>query len=93
MIRFTTSVRTVDLLQTSAVLFLRELRHGILTWIGPTSRVIVATKNSDLPEVNEIIRDMIPGPYRTFLSAEKVENEDQNALRYPVELWNTFTAR
>ncbi|CDF40520.1 ATP dependant DNA helicase [Chondrus crispus] len=50
------------------------------------------SKNSALPEINEIVGDMILGAYCTFLSADKVENEDRNALRYPVELLNTPTA-
>ena len=56
-------------------------------------RVILTTKNRPLEQVNEVGGNMIPGPYRTYLSADKVENEDTNALIYPTELLNTLTAR
>ena len=36
---------------------------------------------------------MIPGPYRTYLSADKVQNEDTNAVMYPTEMLNTLKAR
>ena len=35
---------------------------------------------------------MIPGPYRTSLSAEKVENGNTNALTYPTDMLNTLMA-
>lgn len=57
-----------------------------------TSRVILSNKNSRLIELNNCIGDMILGQYRTYLSADKVENEDRNALTYPVELINTLIA-
>ncbi|CDF37506.1 partial DNA helicase [Chondrus crispus] len=57
-----------------------------------TKRVILTTKNTPLEQVNEVIRNMISGPYRTYLSADKVESEDANALIYPTEILNTLTA-
>ncbi|CDF37706.1 ATP dependant DNA helicase PIF1 [Chondrus crispus] len=70
--------------------------HGIRdnhvdpTWL--TNRVILTTKNRPLEQVNEVIRNMMQGPYRTYLSADKVESEDTNALIYPTEMLNTLTA-
>ena len=64
--------------------------HANPAWL--TQRVILTTKKRPLEEVNEVVDDMIPGPYRTYLSADKVENEDTNALIYPTELLNTLTA-
>ncbi|CDF36294.1 unnamed protein product [Chondrus crispus] len=64
--------------------------HADPAWL--TKRVILTTKNRPLQEVNEVIGNMIPGSYRTYLSAEKVENEDTNALIYPTEMLNTLTA-
>ncbi|CDF38382.1 ATP dependant DNA Helicase PIF1 [Chondrus crispus] len=57
-----------------------------------TKRVILTTKNRPLEQVNEVIDNMISGPYRTYLCADKVENENTNALIYPTELLNTLTA-
>jgi len=57
-----------------------------------TGRAVLTTKNVNLDPINTIVGAMLPGNYRTYLSADKVENEDQNALRYPVELLNTLTA-
>ncbi|CDF33021.1 unnamed protein product [Chondrus crispus] len=64
--------------------------HADPAWL--TKRVILTTKNRPLEEVNEVIGNMIPGSYRTYLSADKVENEDTNALIYPTEMLNTLTA-
>ncbi|CDF77532.1 partial DNA helicase [Chondrus crispus] len=64
--------------------------HADPAWL--TKHVILTTKNRPLEEVNEVIGNMIPGPYRTYLSAEKVENENTNALIYPTEMLNTLTA-
>ena len=64
--------------------------HADPTWL--TKRVILTKKNRPLEQVNEIVGNMILGPYRTYLSAGKVENEDTNALMYPMELLNTLTA-
>ncbi|CDF39734.1 unnamed protein product [Chondrus crispus] len=57
-----------------------------------TKRVILTTKNRPLEKVNEVIGNMIPAPYRTYLNADKVENENTNALIYPTEMLNTLTA-
>ncbi|CDF77379.1 unnamed protein product [Chondrus crispus] len=57
-----------------------------------TKRDILTTKNRPLEEVKEVIGNMIPGPCRTYLSADEVENEDTNALIYPTEMLNTLTA-
>ncbi|CDF39898.1 ATP dependant DNA helicase PIF1 [Chondrus crispus] len=64
--------------------------HADPTWL--TKRVILTTKNRPLEQVNEVIGNMMPGPYRTYLSADKVESEDTNALIYPTEMFNTLTA-
>ncbi|CDF39890.1 ATP dependant DNA helicase [Chondrus crispus] len=64
--------------------------HADPTWL--TKRVILTTKNRPLEQVNEVIGNMMPGPYRTYLSADKVESEDTNALIYPTEMLNTLTA-
>ncbi|CDF36420.1 ATP dependant DNA helicase [Chondrus crispus] len=64
--------------------------HADPAWL--TKRVILTTKNRPLEEVNEVIGNMILGSYRTYLSADKVENEDTNALIYPTEMLNTLTA-
>ncbi|CDF36818.1 partial DNA helicase [Chondrus crispus] len=64
--------------------------HTDPAWL--TKRVILTTKNRPLEEVNEVIGNMIPGPCRTYLSADKVESEDTNALFYPTEMLNTLTA-
>ncbi|CDF38756.1 unnamed protein product [Chondrus crispus] len=64
--------------------------HADPAWL--TKRVILTTKNRPLEEVNEVIGNMIPGSYRTYLSADKVDNEDTNALIYPTEMLNTLTA-
>ncbi|CDF35670.1 partial DNA helicase [Chondrus crispus] len=64
--------------------------HADPAWL--TKRVILTTKNRPLDEVNEVIGNMIPGPCRTYLIADKVENEDTNALIYPTEMLNTLTA-
>ncbi|CDF77418.1 ATP dependant DNA helicase [Chondrus crispus] len=64
--------------------------HADPTWL--TKRVILTTKNRLLEQVNEVIGNMMPGPYRTYLSADKVESKDTNALIYPTEMLNTLTA-
>ena len=64
--------------------------HGDPAWLP--KRVILATKNRPLEKVNEVVGKMTPGRYRTYLRAEKVENEDTNALIYLMELPNTLTA-
>ncbi|CDF33944.1 ATP dependant DNA helicase PIF1 [Chondrus crispus] len=64
--------------------------HADPTWL--TNRVILTTNNRPLEQVNEVISNMIPGPYRTYLSPDKVESEDTNALIYPTEMLNTLTA-
>ncbi|CDF38639.1 unnamed protein product [Chondrus crispus] len=64
--------------------------HADPAWL--TKRVILTPKNRPLEEVNEVIGNMIPGSYRTYLSADKVENEDTNAPIYPTEMLNTLTA-
>ncbi|CDF40970.1 ATP dependant DNA helicase PIF1 [Chondrus crispus] len=64
--------------------------HADPAWL--TKRVILTTKNRPLEEVNEVIGNMILGSYRTYLSADKVDNEDTNALIYPTEMLNTLTA-
>ena len=63
--------------------------HADPPWL--TKRVIFTTKNRPLEQVNEIVGNMIPGPYRTYLSADKVASEDTNALIYPTEFLNTLT--
>ena len=57
-----------------------------------TKRVILTTKNRPLEQVNEVVGNKIPRPYRTYLSADKVENEDTNALIYFTKLLNSFMA-
>ncbi|CDF39089.1 ATP dependant DNA helicase [Chondrus crispus] len=64
--------------------------HADPAWL--TKRVILTTKNKPLEEVNEVIGNVISGPYRTYLSANKVENENTNALIYPTEMLTTLTA-
>ncbi|CDF35745.1 ATP dependant DNA Helicase Pif1 [Chondrus crispus] len=64
--------------------------HADPTWL--TKRGILTTTNRPLEQVNKVIGNMMPGPYRTYLSAEKVESEDTNALIYPTEILNTLTA-
>lgn len=36
---------------------------------------------------------MISGPTREFLDAYKTENDDRNALRYPIDLLNSLEGR
>lgn len=57
-----------------------------------TSRVVLTTKNSTLSVNNDYIVDLIPKPYRAFLSADLVPDELRAASRYPVELFIALTA-
>lgn len=65
-------------------------KYSDIAWL--TSRVILTTKNNHLASINNYVGNMIPGRYRTYLSADKVENQDAHALRYPVEMLNLLTA-
>ncbi len=53
----------------------------------------MSTKNYRLIEINAIVGSRFPGSYITILSADTVEDEDQNGLRYPVELLNILIGR
>ncbi len=58
-------------------------------WV--TLGAIFSTKNSRLIDINAKVWSRFPGSYKTFLSADTVEREDQNGLRYPVEILNSLT--
>ncbi len=60
-----------------------ESNQSDLGWL--ISRTILSTKNSGLIRINAKV-----GSYKTFLSSHTVEVEDQNELRYPVELLNSL---
>lgn len=51
------------------------------------------TKNRELEELNMIVGKHIPGEMRTYTSADTVETEDDNALRYPTEMLNSLSHR
>ena len=55
-------------------------------------RAILTTKNVFLEEINTLAGALIPGTVRQYKSADQVENENENQLRYPVEMLNTLTA-
>ncbi len=60
-----------------------------MSWL--TSRAILSAKTSRLIEINAKVGSRFPGGYKTFLSADSVEDEDSNGLRYPAELLNSLT--
>ena len=60
-------------------------------WIA--SRAILTVKNARLPEINAVVGNMIPGEFTPFRSADSVENAEENALRYPVELLNSLSGK
>lgn len=60
------------------------------SWL--TLRFIHNTKNRFLQELNEKIRDMIPGLYMTYLSTNSVEDENENSMWHPLETLNTTDA-
>ncbi len=66
-----------------------ESNYSNESWL--TSRAILSAKNSRLIGINARVGSRFPGSYKTFLSADAVEDEDQNCLRYPGELLNSLT--
>ncbi len=65
-----------------------ESNYSDVRWL--TSRAILSTKYSRLIDINTKVGSRFPGSYKTFLSADSVEDEDQNGLRYPAELLNSL---
>lgn len=60
-------------------------------WI--TRCTILITGNAVLEEMNTIVVAYIPGELKTGSSADIVENDDENVLRYEVEMLNTLSHR
>jgi len=56
-----------------------------------TGRAVLTVKNRGLQAINKLVGDKIPESYREFTSADKVSDEQEDALRYPVEMLNTLT--
>ncbi len=48
----------------------------------------MSTKNLRLIEINAKVGSRFAGSYKALLSADSVEDEDQNSLRYPADLLN-----
>lgn len=57
-----------------------------------SSRALWNTPKMHLPTINSVVREMIPGPFKTYKSFDKEENKETNGLRYPMEILNTHTA-
>jgi len=53
-----------------------------------TSRGILTIKNRFLQTLNELVGRNIPGQYKVYKSADTVENEEVNLLRFPVDCLN-----
>lgn len=76
--------------------FYRTIFKGIETnykhndWLT-TRRVILTTKNSEIEEINAVRRGYIPGEARKITGANNVEAKDKNAVRYAMEMLNTFS--
>lgn len=49
-----------------------------------------STKNVELKEINKIVGLYLLGEMRTHRSTDTVENETENALKYPMEMLKTF---
>lgn len=47
-------------------------------WLAST--VVFTTKNSSLLVINNLVGDLIPSPYRNFLSADTIADEMRDAL-------------
>lgn len=62
------------------------------TLYGSLSELYAPKRTLPLEQVKEVVGNMIPKPYCTYLSAEKVEDEDNNVLLYPSEMLNTLAA-
>lgn len=58
-----------------------------------TLRSILTTRNSSLSVIKDFAGDLLPGLCSSFLRPDKIAHEVRDALRYPVELLNTCTAR
>ncbi len=50
----------------------------------------VVAHNPKFMRINANVGSSFPGSKKTFLSTDTVEKEDQNGLRYPVELLTSF---
>lgn len=48
-------------------------------------------KIAELEEISPIVEAYIPGEMRTFTSADTVENKNENALMYPMDMLNTLS--
>ncbi len=61
---------------------MRELAYFKGYFVHETTRLV---------EIGAEVGSRFSGSYKTFLSADVVEDEDQNGLRYPAELRNCLT--
>lgn len=55
-----------------------------------TRQKILTTKNGKLKEINTFLGTYIPGELRRFTKSDTDENDNDNTLRYLVEMLNTF---
>lgn len=56
-----------------------------------TRQAIPTKKNEELEEINGIVVVYIPGEMREFPSADTMENYNENALRYPMEVQSSIS--
>ncbi len=63
-----------------------DSNYSDVSWL--TSRAILSTNKSRLIEMNAKVGSRFSGSYKTFLSADSVEQEDKNGLIYRAELVN-----
>ena len=65
-----------------------EINYADGEWLA--SRGILTITNRQLQYLNELVGRKIPGAYRTYHSADSIEEEETSELRYPVELLNSI---
>ena len=52
-------------------------------------RAILAEKNNDVNEINNIIKGQILGKYTTYISTDTIMNMDE-IVNYPIEFFNSL---
>lgn len=77
------------------LMFLHAFLDGMATTHMPLNwlkmRANLTTENVVLDDINLIVLWNIPGNLKMYMSADNVENEDENLFRYGIDMLNTLS--